>query len=112
MTERIIVVTVVAALVVVAVVVARRFRKRPSRIMAPTGLTPGRYLLTSDGCDTCASARDALEAAGTVFTEIGWQSLPEIFERLGIDAVPSSVEVESDGSARSWRGHVPGRWRR
>jgi hypothetical protein len=45
-------------------------------------------------------------------TELSWQKNPDVFERLGVDAVPSVLEVESDGSATWWRGGVPRRLRR
>ncbi len=106
MTDRALIVLAVAAVVALVVVALRRLpRTRPRTIPAP-GLEPGVYLLTSGGCETCEAARATLRARGAAFTEMSWEDEPEVFQRLGIDAVPSVLVVDN-GRGRWWRGGVP-----
>lgn len=106
-TTRIVVVLVVAALVAGAVMVARRRPvPRPRRIAAP-GLGAGVYLFTSRDCTACSRARTALEDRTRGFEELAWDTHPDWFETLGIDAVPSVVIVADDGTGRWFRGGVP-----
>jgi glutaredoxin len=109
MTERLILLIVLAA---VTAAVIYFFRRRPvlnSRSLTATGLPPGTYLLTSDGCDTCERARETLTRRGRAYTELSWQKNPDVFERLQIDAVPSVIVIEEGGDGRWWRGGVPRR---
>jgi hypothetical protein len=100
---------VITAVVTVALLIAwaleRRRATRPRRIAA-SGLQPGIYLFTSEKCPDCASARQALvEALGEQgFVEVTWSDSPTVFERLEIAAVPASLIVDEDGSARCWFG--------
>lgn len=107
MIERLVVVGAVAALVVVAIVVLRRRPIVRSRAVTRTGLPFGLYLLTSDGCDTCSRARDTLTRRKLAYTELSWERNPEIFDRIGIDAVPSLLRIDQDGDGTWWRGGVP-----
>ena len=107
--DRALVVLALACLVAV-VVLAARFRPAiRSRTVADTGLSPGTYLLTSGGCSTCERARATLHRRGVAYEELTWQASPDVFERLGIDAVPSVLAVDESGSGRWWRGGVPRR---
>ena len=62
-----------------------------------TGLDPGTYLFTSARCAECAVARSQLES----FTEISWEGQPDVFNRLGVTAVPSTLVVDSAGVVRT-----------
>lgn len=107
MTERLLIVLVVVAVVVALTALLRR-RPRVRRYdVADTGLPAGVYLLTSDGCDTCERARVTLVRRGTPHTELSWQKNPDVFERLGIDAVPSVLTVDESGAGAWFRGGVP-----
>lgn len=112
MITRLIIVLAVAAVVVALIALLRRRPIVKERPIAASGLASGIYLLTSDGCDTCVRARNALVGRGVPHTELSWQKNPEVFERLGIDAVPSVIEVDADGSGTWWRGGVPRRFNR
>lgn len=82
--------------------VLKRRRSRPARMIPVTGLDPGTYLFTSATCAECAVARSQLES----FTEISWEGQPDVFNRLGVTAVPSTLEVDSAGVG-AWRAWVP-----
>lgn len=107
MIERTLIVAAVALAVVVAVLVLRRRPIVRRRQVPASGLPPGVYLLTSDGCDTCRRAREILIRRGTAHTELSWEKNPEVFEQMGIDAVPSVIRVHEDGQGTWWRGGVP-----
>lgn len=107
MTERLLLLAILAVVVVAVIYLARRRPVLTSRELTATGMPRGTYLLTSDGCDTCERAREALTRRDVHYTELSWQKNPEVFDRLGIDAVPSVVVVGEDGSGRWWRGGVP-----
>lgn len=109
MIERIVIVGIVAALVVAAILVLRRRPVIRSRPVADTGLPPGVYLLSSDGCHTCRRARDTLTRREIAYTELSWEKNPEVFERMQIDAVPSVVQIDRGGAGTWWRGGVPRR---
>lgn len=101
----------VAALVIVVAAVAglaRRPRVR-ARTLVDVDLEPGVHLLTSEGCASCARARRALEGKAIEFTESSWESEPDLFERLGIDAVPSVIVADAAGNGTWWRGGVSSR---
>lgn len=100
---------IVAALVVIVVIVVgllRRFPRSSARTIDAAGLDPGVYLFTSGGCGTCDGARETLVGRGVEFTEVTWDDDPDVFQRLGMDAVPSVVVV-NEGRGRWWRGSVP-----
>lgn len=109
MIERVILVGAVAAVVVVAIVVLRRRPIVRAREVEPAGLPPGIYLMTSDGCDTCARARETLTRRKVAYTELSWEKNPEAFDRLGVDAVPSVLRIDEGGRGTWWRGGVPRR---
>lgn len=112
MTERLLLVGLVAVIVVVAVVVLRRRPIVRSRSVSATGLPEGVFLMTADGCDTCRRARDTLTRRGIAHTELSWEKNPEVFERLGVDAVPSVLRIDETGSGIWYRGGVPRALRR
>ncbi len=89
-------------LVAVFAFVFKRRRSRPTRVIAQTGLTAGTYLFTSATCRECLEARSSL--AG--FIEISWEESPEIFNRLEVTAVPSTLTVDPSGTG-SWRVWSP-----
>jgi len=87
----------VLALTLVALL-RRRSARRPEHELPATGLPAGIYLLTSAGCATCEDARHRLAAAGVgEYTELSWESRPDVFTRLDVDAVPSLLVVSSSG---------------
>lgn len=103
---------IVGALVVLVVVVSALARLRPlirPRLIDAVDVEPGTYFLTSDGCESCGRAREKLERHGIAYEEAEWQTRPELFDSLGVDAVPSLVVVDGSGRAHWWRGGVPRR---
>lgn len=99
---------IAAALLVATLVVAVRRRKAlttPRRIAA-TGLLPGIYLFTSADCAECSLARSKLDDSlgERLYHEVAWDCQPEIFIRLGVEAVPATMIVEADGSGGLWLG--------
>lgn len=108
MTERAILIAVAAILVVAVILFLRRRPIVRARPLTATGLPPGTYLLTSDGCcDTCRRARERLTRRQVSYTELSWEKNPDVFERLAIDAVPSVLRIEAGGEGIWWRGGVP-----
>lgn len=99
---------VAGALAVAGVVVlVQRWRAaRPRRTSGPTGLAPGLYFFSSSDCETCLQARETLDARlGTdAYTEIEWQERGDVFERVGVDAVPAMVIVSADGRGSIYPG--------
>lgn len=110
--ERLLLVVGIALAVAIVVVLTRYRPLVRSRALAETELAPGTYLLTSEGCSTCERARASLRRRSVEFEELSWQLRPEVFDRLGIDAVPSVLAVETGGAGRWWRGGVPRRLKR
>lgn len=106
MTDQALIVAALVVAVVVVVMLLRRFSRTRARTIDAPGFEPGVYLFTSGGCDTCAGARETLVGRGVAFTELTWDDDPEVFQRLGMDAVPS-VLVVTAGRGRWWRGSVP-----
>lgn len=103
-------VVAIAAGVVALVVAFARYRRRPSvSVVEVSSLDPGLYLFTSSECSTCERARERLESFALDFEEISWQRASAVFERVGIDAVPSLLLVSPPGEGRLWRGRVPDR---
>lgn len=106
MTDQALIVAALVVAVVIVVALLRRFPRTSVRTINTPGLEPGVYLFTSGGCGTCAGARETLVGRGVEFTELTWDEDPEVFRRLGMDAVPSVVVVAA-GRGRWWRGGVP-----
>lgn len=95
LTWRLLIVGLTGLAAVAIGVVANRGRAwvrhpRPSR-----GLDPAVYLLTSEGCGTCALARSRLVVAGIGFVEVGYEARPELFATFGVDRVPAIVAVSA-----------------
>lgn len=86
-------------------VLRSRMMGRPRALVA-TGLEPGVYLFSSAACPDCSSVRRALvdELGEGGFLEMSWEQDPGTFHRLGVDAVPATAIVGSDGSATLWPG--------
>ena len=79
----------------------RHRARRPERRLGEVDLGAGVYFFSSSTCDTCHAAREALSRMippGT-FTEFAWEESPSMFETLGVDVVPATLVVASDGSA-------------
>lgn len=108
--ERLGLVLGLAAVVVMVTAIARRKPLLRARTLDPGELEAGVYLLTSEGCESCDEARSRLESLGVNYQEAVWQSRPELFSDLGIDAVPSLITVDDHGIGRWWRGGVPRRF--
>jgi len=106
MTDRALIVAALVVVVTIVVTLLRRFPRTSVRTIDTPGLEAGVYLFTSGGCGTCAGARETLAGRGVDFTELTWDEDPEVFQRLGVDAVPSVVVVKA-GRGRWWRGAVP-----
>ena len=86
-----------AAWAVTAFVGRRRGDDRPV-VPADLGPFPTVLLFTSDGCDSCPPARDAVSAAtGGRFVEYTWQVHPGIHGRLRVERVPTTWVVGADG---------------
>ena len=100
LTVRLVAIAVAAVVVALFASVLKRVRSRPLRSIAVTGLEPGTYLFTSGDCSECARARTRLaESTGPRgYTEVAWESEPGVFQRLEVDAVPSTLVVADDGS--------------
>jgi hypothetical protein len=92
-------------LVVTGIAMFRR-RRRPVRTIRSLDLAEGVYLFTSEGCETCATAREKLAASlgDREFAEVVWEREPVQFEALGIDAVPAVLVVDVDGHGRLYPG--------
>ncbi len=87
----------------------RRAARRPRRVRMP-GIGPGLVLFTSETCDTCVPAREAVVArvGPDGFTEIVWEHEPAMFDTYAVARVPTLVWVDEDGDGLAWEG-VPGR---
>lgn len=107
MMERALLVAAAAVVVVALILVLRRRPVVRARPVQGSTLPPGVYLLSSDGCDTCERARATLTRRAVSHTELSWDKNPEVFERLGIDAVPSVLRIGEGGDGTWWRGGVP-----
>lgn len=83
-----------------------RRRAAAPRTLRSVGLEPGVYLFTSGTCEECQVARERLEeiALSPRPEEIRWDERPDLFQHLGVDAVPSTLVVGRDGSASLHRG--------
>ncbi len=101
-TVRVLIVLGAGLAVAIFALVLQGLRSRPTRVIANTGLTPGTYLFTSATCQECSNARSALED----FVEISWEERPDVFSRLEVTKVPSTLVVDSAGSG-TWRAWSP-----
>lgn len=99
---------IAAALMVAALFVAvrRKIALTAPRRIGATGLEPGVYLFTSADCADCSLAGAKLEkrVGEGGYKEVAWAEQPELFTRLRVEAVPATMIVEADGSARLWLG--------
>lgn len=80
-------------------------RIRP-RSLETGDLAPGIYLFTSSTCADCVPARHKLtEALGPEgFTEIRWDTQPEVLQKLQVDAVPATLVVDEPGQGVLYPG--------
>ena len=103
---RLILVLAVLGVVAVAVTVMRMRARSSSRRVSQPDLEAGVYLFTSATCLDCERAREVVltRFGPSGFTELAWEQSPEVFARLSIDKVPSTLLVEETGSARLWEG--------
>lgn len=99
------VVVVFASAAGLAFALRRRAAGKPNEIDA-SGLEVGVYLFSSASCLDCDAARRVLEAAvgDDGFTEVRWESDPELFQEIGIGAVPATVIVEGGGRGTLYPG--------
>lgn len=95
----------VFAAVLIGLLITLLLRRRPARrqpvTVRQTKLGTGVYLFTSASCPDCEAARLLLlETIGPDgYSEMSWDSDPEIFRELGVDAVPATLIVSpKDGS--------------
>lgn len=88
-----------------SVVIRMRSRGQTTQIK-DHGLGSGVYLFTSSACQGCGTARRALrDALGeSGYVELRWESNPGEFHRLGVGAVPATIVVGDDGSAKLYPG--------
>lgn len=93
LTWRLLIVGLIGAAAVALGVVANRGRAWVRHHRTSRGLDPAVYLLTSEGCGSCALARSRLVAARIGFVEVGYEARPELFTTFGVDRVPAIVAV-------------------
>ena len=99
------IVLVSAAFLIAGGIALARRRHRPVQKISSLDLVAGVYLFTSEGCDTCATARAKLaDSLGDGFTEFVWEREPEHFAALAIEAVPSVLVVDDSGHGRLYPG--------
>ena len=94
----------VVGVVLAAAAVTWSLRRRaaiPVRRIDVSGLEAGVYFFSASTCDTCEAARQALReiAAPAGFTEFAWEQTPEKFAELGVEAVPATLVVPTEGEA-------------
>lgn len=104
-------VLVVGAVLLVSIVVALLWKRReasPVQRIRNTGLSPGIYFFSSSSCAECGPVRSSLidRLGEQRFVELSWESNPEIFERLRVDAVPATLMVTESGSGKLSTGHI------
>lgn len=102
----------VVALIAALVVGIARFRPRPPReaLNLEGNLAgPGVFLFTATGCDSCDSARDVyVRVLGSNgFTELAWEEHPDVFERLGVDEIPSGCALDASGRQVGYFTQIP-----
>lgn len=93
LTWRLLVVALIGVAAVALGVVSNRGRAWVRHHRPTRGLDPALYLLSSEGCSTCALARSRLAAAGVGFVEVGFETRPALFARFDVDRVPAIVAV-------------------
>jgi hypothetical protein len=101
-------IAVIALLVVLVVVVARvvAIWQRPGHPPIDLGelaSSPGIVLFTSSDCVNCAAARAVAQSLGAPIREVTWELEPSVIERVGVEAVPLTAVVGSDGRVE-WLG--------
>ncbi len=102
---RLVVILLAAGVVAGFSLISKRRRVRASRRIESTGLAPGVYLLTAATCGECETARRLMgDVEGLVYREVTWEEDSEVFGRLEVADVPSTLIVASDASAHWYRG--------
>ncbi len=94
---------------VLAWLARRRAAARPRKVRMP-GLGPGIVLFTSETCDSCTPARDAVVGrfGDDGVREVAWEHSPELFDRYAVARVPTVVRLDADGNGVAFEG-VPDR---
>ncbi|HEX9847613.1 MAG TPA: hypothetical protein VGB33_04265 [Acidimicrobiia bacterium] len=79
----------------IAALIMRRDPIGRGRRTKVTGLATGVYFFSAESCATCGTARMKLdERIGTDgYTEFVWEREPDLFDEVGIDAVPATLIV-------------------
>jgi len=94
----------------VGMAVSLILRRRPARLvgseLVQNRLGPGVYLFTSLSCPDCETVRAALlDRIGPAgFSELSWETDPEIFRELGVDAVPATLIVTATEGSTLYPG--------
>ncbi len=90
-----------------ALVFWRRHRSKPKvrDVVAPQ-LRAGLYLFSSASCATCDGARREIVAVvgAAGFSEIVWERQPDVFSLVGVEAVPSTLVMGTEGRGRLYPG--------
>lgn len=92
--------------IAVSLILGRRPARRSPSELEQNRLGPGVYLFTSASCPDCETVRDALlESIGPAgFYELNWETDPEIFRELGVDAVPATLVVTATEGSTLYPG--------
>ncbi len=90
-------------------VARRRAATRPRKVRMP-GLGPGVFLFTSETCESCTPAREAVarHLGSDGFREIVWEQEPAMFDRYAVARVPTVVRLDAEGNGVAFEG-VPDR---
>jgi hypothetical protein len=93
------------AFVAAAAVLRRRTVNSPRMVRAPK-LEPGIYFFASATCETCDRAREKLDRGigADGYTEFVWEERPQMFDEIGVDAVPSVLVAFDRGGGRLYPG--------
>lgn len=85
--------------IAISFLVRRRSDQHQPVAVRQASLGVGVYLFTSASCPDCEVARRALLGAlGPIgYSELTWESDPEIFHEIGVDAVPATLFVTDTG---------------
>lgn len=96
------------ALAIVALVVwlMRRRDQRLGKSFDVEGLSEGVYFFSSTTCDSCRDARKRIEqlVGSEGYTEYAWETAPDMFSDVGVEAVPATLVVFSSGKAELHNG--------